>query len=88
MVTPSPCCCSLPGGAAGRQRLDTAGSAGDSSGGRLVWGIGCLRHQSLWRLCFSAPEARAASQQCLPVGDCFSCSCLSLSYVIDFVFNI
>ncbi len=34
------------GGAAGRQRLDSAGSAGDSSGGRLGWGSGCVRHQS------------------------------------------
>lgn len=47
MVTPAPCSCSLPGGgAAGRERLDSAGTAGDSLGRRLGLWNGCVRHQS------------------------------------------
>lgn len=62
------------GGAAGRQRLDSAGTAGESSGGRLVvrsGGEGKMRETPAPRwLCFPAPEARAAPQRCLPVCIC------------------
>lgn len=48
MVTLATWCCSLPGGGtADRERLDTAGIAGVSSGrGRLGEGSECVRHQS------------------------------------------
>lgn len=50
------------GGAAGSERLDSAGSAGDSSGGRLGWGERMCETPEPRRLCFPVPEAMTAPQ--------------------------
>lgn len=49
------------GAAAGRQRLDSAGTAGDSLGGRVA--VTPEPRQPG----FPMPEARAAPERCLPV---------------------